>query len=67
MTAMLIIGNDPTTIKAAKDAIVEVLKAAGTEAASVAAMNTLSELAKAPHNISLSGFTMTNNPAKKKR
>jgi hypothetical protein len=67
MTAMLIIGNSPATIRAAADAIIDVLKAAGTENASVAAMNCLAALAKAPDHTSISSCTFTNNPPRRRK
>lgn len=66
-SAMLIIGGAPGTIKAAAEAIVKILEAAGTEAASVAAMSTLTELARSPQNTSISGCMFTNNPKPKRR
>lgn len=65
--AMLIIGGQPGTIREARDAIVEVLKAAGTEAASVAAMHTLAELARAPTHTNISGCSFESNPKPMKR
>lgn len=64
-TAMLIIGGDVKTLAVAKDAIIEVLKAAGTEAACVAAMTTLAALAKSPDHTQINNCNFTNNPARK--
>lgn len=52
-TAMLLIGNSPETLSAVTAAICTVLKAAGTEATSVAAMNALIALAKSPDHTSV--------------
>jgi hypothetical protein len=57
--ALLIIGNQPHTIEAAATAIVKVLGAAPTEAAQVAAVHCLGELARAPANTSISGCNFT--------
>lgn len=61
-TALLFIGGNPATITVAKDAIVEVLKAAGTEASCVAAMTTLAELARAPTNTTISDCSFVGSP-----
>jgi hypothetical protein len=65
--AMVHVGGSENTIKVASEAIIAVLKAAGTEAASVAAMNTLSELARAPTNTTISNCKFTHNPPVKSR
>ena len=60
--AMIYVGNSADTIKAAADAIVRVMQAAGTEAAAIAAVHCLSELAKAPHSTTIQNCTFTSNP-----
>lgn len=59
------IGNEPGTIKAAREAIVEILKVAGTENAQVAAVNALAELARCPQSISLSDVSIADNKRKR--
>jgi hypothetical protein len=66
-SSMIYIGSSQGTIKAASEAIIAVLKAAGTEAASVAAMHALSELARAPTNTSIRDCQFTNLPATRAR
>lgn len=66
MDAMIYVGNSPGTLKAAADAIVVVLKAAGTEAVSIAAMHTLAELARAPHSTNITNCTLSGNTAAKR-
>lgn len=69
MNSLLSISGSPAAVKTAADAICQVLKVAGTEATSVAAMHTLAELARAPSNMSITGCSFTNAPptAKKRK
>lgn len=63
---MLVIGNDKGTIEAASKAIVDVLKVAN-DVSSVAAMQALIELARAPQHTNVSNCVFTSDPKKRKR
>lgn len=64
MKAMICItGTDKQTLTDAKAAIIEIIKAGGTEAVAVAGVNALVALAKSPENVSISGCHFENKPA----
>jgi hypothetical protein len=66
-TAMIFVGGSPQTIQAAAEAIVLVLKAAGTENASIAAVNCLAQLARAPENTRIEGCSFTSQPMPRRK
>jgi hypothetical protein len=57
--ALLFVGNQPDNVKSAADAVVAVLKAAGTEGAQVAAVNALATIARAPTSVSIANCNFT--------
>lgn len=59
---MLSIGTSLATVEAAAKAIIDVLKVAGTEATSIAAMKALSKIAKSPMSATVSNCIFTNKP-----
>lgn len=64
--AIKITGVEVGALTSAKEAIVEILKAAGTENAQVAAVNCLASIVKAPANVSVANCSIVNHEAKPK-
>lgn len=66
MKALLIIGNDKDTITVAAKAIIDVLKHSN-DVSSVAALNALAELARAPQHTQISNCVFESNARKRRQ